>query len=1407
MRGGTAIIAALFGLGLAGLVTAGCAEEAGGADSDALGPDVSAAAPDVPGAEAAAPATLSVVIEASVAEGNAPLEVVFTARSEGAPTGADVTYHWTVGATPAGTGPALTRTFYLKGLQRVQVDAAYPSPGGTVAAKAEAFVRVSGCADLRPTQVSLAPPTEVAAGQEVTFKSLTIVNTGDAAQVPFSVAIYLSANEVFDRALDREVGRFTVDGIASGVFSESALTLAGRTFTVPEDQGDGTVFVFVEVDPDGGVNECREDDNVVFATNTLLIDAAAALRPDLVVSDVAVPEAPAGQGSNLGYSFAIRNVGDGPAALFRIAAWLSTDERLDPAEDRVLIGASDQGSLVPGLEPNQRLSFARSWKVPDDLPDGSYYVIVAADAEGQLIESNEANNVAASPTPVVVERVVRQCFDLALAEISVAPLKSYWEGSIRVRARVANPGSLQTPLNATLRTYLSLQPTVSPAVSTLVDVFELAPVLAGTSQEIERIIDIPQGLPVQPHYVFALLDPDGLVVECDEGNNAALFDQPVTISALASVDLAVSEVAYHPTAVAAGQPIKLAYTLANTGSSASTAFRLAVALSPDPQVTALAAAAGVDVIIYDEIVDEVPPGASQDYIVDVVVPLGLQHDVDLWWVGVIADVDANVGLDAARENNVAVALTPLHVEDAQGGCFDDAFEPNDSLNSATPVGQGLTEGLGSCGNDDWFKVAVPQGYSLAATLLAEPVLSVEAAPHDVDLELYSADGALVTASRNASDQEDVFAFVAQADAFFFLRVVSALPKAVANYALELTLLPPLDAPNLRVIDVVAAPQLLYPGGLVSLTWSEVNLGAGAIGPRVTRFYVSTDAHLDGADLAFAELLVPGMSALSVAQYQHDVVLPHTLPGGPYHLLVVADADQDVAEGDEGDNWAASGGLTLDALLVCADDALEPNDTLALATPIILAPGATVAGQVVCPQLDDWFVVEVDAGRRLVAKVSYDHHPTKGLVGVALWGPDGAPLGLDVAAEDVAQVTLPYTWQSGAWFVRVYSAGTDGAPNTYSLSLATQDPDPTAVCAGDALEPNNGPGTAARIGCGVVSATLCRGDRDHYLLPVPPDTALSVTVAQSGGEGGGSPGELRSTLFGDLNGTPLVDQVGDGALVFSAELGGDLTLRVWPAEGPLEVTNVDYTLTVAGLPGVDLAVESAGLLLGSVAAGEDELVTVVVSNACAEATEAFDVAFLLSLDGTPDAGDILLGTTTVTDGVAAMDAVELSEKVTIPYSTVAGDYRLLIVLDPDDAISESNELANAVSLALGVVLPCLPDAFEPNDVPGAAGELAPALQPPGASGLSLCVGDTDWFAVVATAGTTLTIKANFAHAEGDLDLRLYAPALSTSIPVAASDSKDDDETIVWPVAVTGVYLVRVNGFNGASAPYGLELTVE
>lgn len=117
--------------------------------------------------------------------------------------------------------------------------------------------------------------------------------------------------------------------------------------------------------------------------------------PDLVVP-LFVPPVLRTKGEN---RFSVlewtQNIGEFPADVSTTQYFLSATNPVDPGKARK-VGQRTVPALVPGERSEVR---QQSFTIPDDLPDGTYYLAACADAVAKVLESNEHNNCSFNQVP------------------------------------------------------------------------------------------------------------------------------------------------------------------------------------------------------------------------------------------------------------------------------------------------------------------------------------------------------------------------------------------------------------------------------------------------------------------------------------------------------------------------------------------------------------------------------------------------------------------------------------------------------------------------------------------------------------------------------------------------------------------------------------------------------------------------------------------------------------------------------------------------------------------------------------------------------------------------------------------------------------------------------------------------
>lgn len=118
--------------------------------------------------------------------------------------------------------------------------------------------------------------------------------------------------------------------------------------------------------------------------------------------------------------------------------------------------------------------------------------------------------------------------------------------------------------------------------------------------------------------------------------------------------------------------------------------------------------------------------------------------------------------------------------------------------------------------------------------------------------------------------------------------------------------------------------------------------------------------------------------------------------------------------------------------------------------------------------------------------------------------------------------------------------------------------------------------------------------------------------------------------------------------------------------------------------------------------------------------------------------------------------------------------------PDDTLEENDDPANATAVP----------------VEGGTWET-----------LRACPADSDVFRIPLRAGQAVVIRATFTHADGDVDLYLYAPNtadLGHATPLARANGSVNNERISYTARADGDFLLLVTGYNGAENTYGLSI---
>lgn len=1330
---------------------------------------------------------LSVTIHADKTKGNAPLSVKFTAEISGCdPDDADYLWTFAPGTYSQKRDPGVF-IFQVEGVYKVTLDVHCRSNDRLGSDSIQILVRAQ--AELALSKVTVTSPTTLAPG-DVVLLSFDVFNRGGQIEDPFMVYIVLSKDEVYQDSKDLVLKEIVIESMADGRYSDVRQSFSSEPAPLPPDLVEGSYFLFVVVDPEDVVNETNESNNVAQATSYISVRLDAKAKPDLTISPAEfAPGTKVGPGEAFPFSVTLSNIGQKPAKNFRFGVFASSDSNWSP-DDASLV--SDEISLVYNLDAGKSLTISGILRVPVNAQPGIYTVIAVVDTTNAVYESDEMNNIAVTPYAFEVIETVVHGFDLALKSIFVTPHDTYLNGSIKVVVTIANQGDKATP-KFPISYFISKEPSLNPNYDDKLAELKQDPIPAGGSIEVTTVVNIPNGPQyVGDFYVSAVVDVNAQLDELDETNNWLIDPKPIHIYKEAFVDVALSDLVFHPVVVEAGKEIKVAYTMTNKGSTASGAFVNYIVLSPDNTVSMNDVQAMKDYVIGKVTIDSISPSETIERIEKVPVPVALPHDVETYYVAVLGDALGNIKADTNKKNQTVISDTVLTVLGPKGGCFEDEYEPNNDAASATPLTTTEIAGMGLCGGEDWFSISLRHGQSLMVMMTLEEPLYLVPQPFDLDLQIVGPNGKALETADTTGPVEKIAVFAVEEEGTYYIRVYPKTAMARAHYSLTVEVLDPANMVDLSPLNVFAKPDSIYPGGLVAVSTTIANLGGEPAAPSEAMIVLSADFIPDEGDVVLADVPVPALNPISKETIKTAVKIPTYISGGDYFILVVADPKGVLVESNEANNIAISGKVEVDESMICADDAFEPNDSIEFATPLS-ATTSVYSGLGVCPDLPDVYSFELPEGVSFEVALTYDYKQEKGYLAIDVMDATGAILdSMPVSSKPVAG--LPYVFLEGTYYIRVRvnpSAGKAG-PYQYDMTVKVGQPLPQDVCLADGREPNNDFVNATSLGCGVNRLTMCKKDRDFFKVPLSKDKSISLSLSQA-------KSELKASIYTDPKASAIKTLSGNGSLDFVATDDVDVYIVVEPKSTSL--TEYNYTLTLVGVPGRDIAIGPVALKPSEVWQGDDVQMTFMLSNGCKEQVEPFDVMAYLSSDTVLDPADVPIAYSHVSSGIPPMGELEVVTKGMIPLASKPGDYYVLVQADPNGLILESQEDNNIGSAKVKVMELCKDDPLEPNDAPDEATVIAPGVF----YDLMICPWDVDWMRFHAPAGAHVKVSLSAPVSYGDLDLRVYS-ANDPTVPIAISATKSDIEMVDFVSSLDSDYLIRIAGFLGDFGHYDLEVVV-
>jgi subtilase family serine protease len=675
--------------------------------------------------------------------------------------------------------------------------------------------------------------------------------------------LYLAQNQSVASAVG-DLGSVSVPAILA-----AGMSTVVKNAAIPGNTPVGLYYVVVAADDAGAILEAGELNNVGASVSQVLVG------PDLLPTSATTLAASA-PGANVSVTYTLKNQGGIAAGPFAVdLAMVPVNAGGTPIGPDVPLSPGRTGVSIPA---GGMVTLTNSVPVPA-FAAGLHRIRIIVDPTGAVAEANEANNTMLTTGTVNVVQP-----DLIVPPFMFTPAVSAPGGAVTVSYSVKNQAPAPGNAGAShSRLFLSLNQSVAGTVANLGTV-SVPAVAAGMTVSGTRSVSLPGGLAPGLYYFGTEVDPNGVVTESSESNNVTFTQNRIVVGP----DLVTTVSTAAPTALAPGATVSVTSTVKNVGGGAATAFDVGFYLSTDN-------AFGGDTLLTTRAVGSLLPGALSTATTPVVIPANLSAGTYF----IVLRADDGGAITEADETNNTRATAAIQVVRA------DLTVP---LVTVTPLV--AAPGANVSVSQTIKNLALAAGAAPATTsrlylsdssvpdVTGKPVLGDVAVPP-------LGGGAMTVLTRSVQIPPGTvpgkYWIFAQANA------TGSVVEAASGNNLTGTASPIVVGPDLALTALTTTTTLASPNFTFPVTATVKNQGGQGANASAVRFFLNTVNNLGGSPIPLGvtvtAAVLPGASLTTTTR----LTVPSNTSVGSYFVVARADGNDQVAEGDEGNNVRATVG--------------------------------------------------------------------------------------------------------------------------------------------------------------------------------------------------------------------------------------------------------------------------------------------------------------------------------------------------------------------------------------------------------------------------------------------------------------------------------------------------------------------
>lgn len=594
--------------------------------------------------------------------------------------------------------------------------------------------------------------------------------------------------------------------------------------------------------------------------------------------------------------------------------------------------------------------------------------------------------------------------------------------------------------------------------------------------------------------------------------------------------------------------------------------------------------------------------------------------------------------------------------------------------------------------------------------------------------------------------------------------------------LAITILPP--SIDLNVQSMTVSPTSAVQGAYISTTCYIHNTGTASATSSTVGYYLSTDQTFDLNDTYLNYSAGSTLTAGSSSYRSTSLTIPTGTALGNYYILFVADYANTVTEINESNNVTATA-ITVTASTTDLTITNQSQNSSALA-------GAALYAYCYIQNSGNVSVSSSNIGVYLSSNTTFDAGDTY------LNYSSGSSLSAGSSSSRSIYITIPSGTTNGNYYILYYADYANQVTETNENNNVAYFPITIGSTAGtEYTVPSTGSSTITTCSGSICDhggsssnyTTYCSGSTTIY--PENAGSFISLNFTSFSTESSydylyiydGT--STSATLLGTYSGSSLIGQV------YATNASGALTLR-FTSDGSSSYAGFVATIScLTAIPQPDLTISSGATTTpGNIVAGSSVATSCQIRNQGTGNASSSNIGIYLSTDSIYSVNDTYLSYISGSTLTASSNATRTSS-VTIPSSTVNGNYYILFYADYLNSITESAE-NNNIGYAPLTVATASYDVYSKSNTLGATSV---------ASGTSISVSCYNF----NNSNTSISYNTigYYLSADTVLDANDTYLAYTSGSTLTAGNQSTHSTTVTIPTTTSSgnYYVLFVSDYNG------------